>query len=107
MRPFDYTRPETFEEAFRLLMLPDKSVLPLAGATDLIPMTRDEHWQPDVVVDVKGLPGLCDITETPEGLFVGAAVRMAELVHHPLVNGPRWNRSEEHTSELQSQQMAT
>lgn len=91
MRPFDYTRPETFEEAFRLLMLPDKSVLPLAGATDLIPMTRDEHWQPDVVVDVKGLPGLCDITETPEGLFVGAAVRMAELVHHPLVNGPRWN----------------
>ena len=52
MRPFDYYKPDTFEEAFRLLMLPDKKVLPLAGATDLIPMTRDEHWQPDVVGDV-------------------------------------------------------
>ncbi|MBN1922700.1 MAG: xanthine dehydrogenase family protein subunit M [Anaerolineae bacterium] len=91
MRPFDYFKPETFEEAFRLLSLPDKKVMPLAGATDLIPMVRDEHWQPDVVVDVKGLPGLCDIVETPEGLLVGAAVRMADLVHHPLVNSPRWN----------------
>jgi len=91
MRPFDYYKPDTFEEAFRLLSLPDKVVMPLAGATDLIPMTRDEHWQPDVVVDVKGLPGLRDIKETAEGLFVGAAVPMAELVHHPLVNGPRWN----------------
>jgi len=91
MRPFDYYRPETFEEAFRLLTLPDKKVMPLAGATDLIPMVRDEHWQPDVVVDVKGLPGMCDIVETPEGLFVGAAVRMVELMHHPLVNSPRWS----------------
>ncbi len=91
MRPFDYYRPETFEEAFRLLASPDKEVMPLAGATDLVPMVRDEHWQPDVVVDVKGLPGLCDVAETPEGLFVGAAVRMAELIHHPLVNSPRWN----------------
>lgn len=91
MRPFDYYKPDTFEEAFRLLALPDKIVLPLAGATDLIPMTRDEHWQPDVVVDVKGLPGLCDIAETAEGLRVGAAVSMAELVHNPLVNNPHWN----------------
>lgn len=91
MRPFDYYRPETFEEAFRLLVLPDKKVMPLAGATDLIPMVRDEHWQPDVVVDVKGLPGVSDVVETPEGLFVGAAVRMADLVHHPLVNSVRWN----------------
>lgn len=91
MRPFDYYRPETFEEAFRLLVLPDKKVMPLAGATDLIPMVRDEHWQPDVVVDVKGLPGVSDVVETPEGLFVGAAVRMADLVHHPLVNSARWN----------------
>ena len=89
MRPFDYYRPETFEEAFRLLVLPDKKVMPLAGATDLIPMVRDEHWQPDVVVDVKGLPGVSDVVETPEGLFVGGAVRMADLVHHPLVNSAR------------------
>jgi len=91
MRPFDYYRPEVFEEAFRWLLLPDKKVLPLAGATDLIPMVRDGLWQPDVVVDIKGLPGMGDIVATDEGLRVGAAVRMTELVHHPLVNSTPWN----------------
>ncbi|HQJ12319.1 MAG TPA: FAD binding domain-containing protein, partial [Anaerolineae bacterium] len=91
MRPFDYYRPEVFEEAFRWLLLPEKKVLPLAGATDLIPMVRDGLWQPDVVVDIKGLPGMGDIVMTDEGLRVGAAVRMTELIHHPLVNSTPWN----------------
>ena len=58
MQPFDYYRPESFDEAFELLAMPDKAVFPMAGATDLIPMTRDGNWQPDMVVDVKALPGL-------------------------------------------------
>ncbi len=91
MRPFDYYKPATFEEAFALLARPDKVVMPLAGATDLIPMVRDERWEPDVVVDIKGLPGMRTIEETPEGLRVGAAVRMAELVRSPLVNNTPWN----------------
>ncbi len=91
MRPFDYYKPATYEEAFALLTRPHQVVMPLAGATDLIPMVRDERWQPDAVVDIKNLPGMRDLQETPEGLFVGAAVRMAELVRSPLVNNPRWN----------------
>lgn len=91
MRPFDYVKPATYEEAFALLLRPDKVVMPLAGATDLIPMVRDERWQPDVVVDIKELPGMRTIEETAEGLRVGAAVRMAELVRSPLVNNARWN----------------
>lgn len=96
MRPFDYYKPETFEEAFELLTLPDKVVFPLAGATDLIPMTRDENWQPDVVVDIKALPrlraleevesGLCDALGVGTCLYVGAAVRMNELVRSALVH---------------------
>jgi len=97
MRPFDYYRPESFEEAFELLMTPDKAVLPMAGATDLIPMTRDEDWQPDMVVDIKALPGLhkielvdsdlCDAPGIGKCLYVGAAVRMNELVRSDLVRG--------------------
>ncbi|RLC89924.1 MAG: hypothetical protein DRI37_02810, partial [Chloroflexi bacterium] len=52
MRPFDYYKPKSFEEAFKLLTMPDKVVMPLAGSTDLIPMVRDERWSPDVVVDI-------------------------------------------------------
>lgn len=91
MRPFDYVKPATYEEAFALLLRTDKVVMPLAGATDLIPMVRDERWNPDIVVDIKELPGMRTIEETPEGLRVGAAVRMAELVRSPLVNNARWN----------------
>ncbi|MBN1262026.1 MAG: xanthine dehydrogenase family protein subunit M [Anaerolineae bacterium] len=90
MRPFDYYRPESFEEAFHLLALPDKTVIPMAGATDLLPGVRDEAFAPDVVVDVKGLPGLRDLKVLEDGaLFVGAAVRMNELVHSELV-GRHW-----------------
>ncbi len=91
MRPFDYYKPMTYEEAFTLLTRPDKVVMPMAGATDLIPMVRDERWLPDVVVDIKNLPGMRDLRVTPEGLYVGAAIRMAELVRSPLVNASPWN----------------
>ncbi len=91
MRPFDYYKPTTYEEAFALLSLQDKVVMPMAGATDLIPMIRDERWLPDVVVDIKALPGMREIKVTPEGLWVGAAVRMAELVRSPLVTASLWN----------------
>ena len=85
MREFDYYQPKDFAEAFELLMLPDKVVMPLAGATDIIPMARDEHIKPHVVVDIKALPGLCEIKETEEGLLIGAAVRMSELANSALV----------------------
>lgn len=95
MQPFDYYKPTSFEEVFKLLSLPDKVMYPLAGATDLIPHTRDGAWKPDGVVDVKGLPGLRDLTV--EGLepccgcapgaclYVGAAVRMNEIARSELV----------------------
>jgi carbon-monoxide dehydrogenase medium subunit len=96
MQPFDYYRPESFDEAFELLAMPDKAVFPMAGATDLIPMTRDGNWQPDMVVDVKALPGLhtleaveqepCETPGSEKCLYVGAAVRMNDLVRSELVH---------------------
>lgn len=96
MQPFDYYKPKSFDEAFKLLTLPDKVMYPLAGATDLIPHTRDGAWKPDGVVDIKGLPGLRDLTveglepccgcAPGECLYVGAAVRMNEIAGSPLVH---------------------
>lgn len=95
MQPFEYYKPKDFDAAFKLLTLPGKVMYPLAGATDLIPHTRDGAWKPDGVVDVKGLPGLRDLTveglepccgcAPGECLYVGAAVRMNEIAHSPLV----------------------
>ncbi len=95
MQPFDYYKPKDFDEAFKVLTLPDKVIYPLAGATDLIPHTRDGAWKPDGVVDIKGLPGLRDLTveglepccgcAPGECLYVGAALRMNEIARSELV----------------------
>ncbi|MEJ5309626.1 MAG: xanthine dehydrogenase family protein subunit M [Anaerolineae bacterium] len=95
MQPFEYYKPKDFDEAFKLLTLPGKMMYPLAGATDLIPHTRDGAWKPDGVVDIKGLPGLRDLKveglepccgcAPGECLYVGAAVRMNEIAHSALV----------------------
>jgi CO/xanthine dehydrogenase FAD-binding subunit len=95
MQPFDYYKPTSFDEAFTLLTIPNKVMYPLAGATDLIPHTRDGVWKPDGVVDIKGLPGLRDLKveglepccgcAPGECLYVGAAVRMNEIVRSEMV----------------------
>ena len=85
MQPFDYYRPKDLNEAFQLLTLPEKFVFPFGGGTDFIPMFRDGLWKVDAVVDVKGIEGMRDIRETPEGLFIGAAVSMSEIAKSPLV----------------------
>jgi CO/xanthine dehydrogenase FAD-binding subunit len=90
MQPFDYFKPKDFDEAFSLLNAPGKTVFPFAGGTDFIPMYRDGAWKCDAVVDIKSLPGLNDIKETPEGLFVGASVRMSEIAASSLVKS-RWD----------------
>jgi CO/xanthine dehydrogenase FAD-binding subunit len=90
MQPFDYYRPKTFEEAFDFLTLSGKTVMAVAGATDFVPSYRDEVWKTDAIVDIKALPGMRDIRETDEGLFIGAAVRMSELARSPLLNSG-WN----------------
>ncbi len=90
MQPFDYFKPKDFAEAFSQLNAPGKTVLPFAGGTDFIPLYRDGAFKCDAVVDIKGLPGLSEIQETSEGLFVGAAVRMNQIAASALVKS-RWD----------------
>jgi carbon-monoxide dehydrogenase medium subunit len=55
----------------------------MMGGTDLFPGLRDDRVRPDVVIDVKWIPGLQDITYDPDsGLVIGAAVTMNQLACH-------------------------
>jgi CO/xanthine dehydrogenase FAD-binding subunit len=95
MQPFDYCKPATFDEVFDLLTQQGKITRILAGATDLIPAMRDGVLLPDMLVDVKGLPGISDIrieeTDpccgcTPGAcLYIGAAATMADIAASDLV----------------------
>jgi carbon-monoxide dehydrogenase medium subunit len=80
---FDYVRAATLDEAVRLLREHGPAARPVMGGTDLFANMRDGKLRPQVVVDIKGLPGMRDIAyDAHGGLTVGAAVTMNELTRH-------------------------
>jgi CO/xanthine dehydrogenase FAD-binding subunit len=95
MHPSSYVRPTTFDEALQALAPSDATALPFAGATDIIPLIRDGALRPDLVVDIKGLPGMRDLRVVAPGpacasapascLVIGAAVRINEVARSALV----------------------
>lgn len=82
---FAYARPETIDEALALLAGHEGEVRILAGGTDLVPWLRDDLITPDLVVDIKRLPGLGDVTAVDGAVHIGALVTFAELVSSPLI----------------------
>lgn len=80
---FDYVRATALDEAVRLLKERGEA-RPFMGGTDLFVRMRDGFAQPPILVDVKGLPGMRDISyNTESGLTVGAAATMNEVAQHP------------------------
>jgi carbon-monoxide dehydrogenase medium subunit len=80
---FDYVRASTADEVVRLLQEHGPAARLLMGGTDLFPQMRDRPIRPALVVDVKHLPGMREVTFDSEGLTVGAAVTMNEIACHP------------------------
>lgn len=86
MKNFEYFAPTTIQEAISLLSAPDKSVLPLAGGTDLIAQLKEGARSVDRVVDVKRIAELTEIRLTPDGgLSIGAAVSCSRLQENDVV----------------------
>ncbi|HSJ56623.1 MAG TPA: FAD binding domain-containing protein, partial [Anaerolineae bacterium] len=83
MPRFDYVCARTAAEVAELLQAHGAGARLLMGGTDLLPGLRMGKWAPRVVMDVKPLPGMCDVTyQEGVGLEVGAAVTMNTLACH-------------------------
>ena len=75
MNWIDYESPHSVREAVDLLNEAGDRAKPMAGGTDLLVQLRAGRWNADIVVDVKNIPDLNEITYDPEqGLTLGAAV---------------------------------
>ncbi|MCA8869907.1 MAG: xanthine dehydrogenase family protein subunit M [Rhodobacteraceae bacterium] len=77
-----YAAPTTTEEAARLLASNPKAARVLAGGTDLLVQIRAGMIAPDLLVDIKKINGIRDITAEGGGYRIGAAVSGAELGEH-------------------------
>jgi CO/xanthine dehydrogenase FAD-binding subunit len=83
---FDYVRARAPADVAALLLEYGNRARLLMGGTDLFVQMRDGVLAPDVVIDVKGLPGMTAIHFDPAaGLQIGAAVNMNALAAHPAV----------------------
>jgi carbon-monoxide dehydrogenase medium subunit len=76
----------TADQAVALLQDYGADARLLMGGTDLFPGLREGRLRPRLVIDLKSLPHLRQLTYDEErGLNVGAAVTMNKLANHPLI----------------------
>ncbi len=61
MKKFDYLKPSTLDEALTLLNQHGKKAALIAGGTDVIVMIKQKTMAPDVLISLRGIPGLDQI----------------------------------------------
>jgi CO/xanthine dehydrogenase FAD-binding subunit len=83
---FDYVRARDPAEVSALLLEHGDRARLLMGGTDIFVQMRDGVLKPDIIIDVKALPGMTAINFDPAaGLQVGAAVNMNAMAAYPSV----------------------
>ncbi|MFR9787324.1 FAD binding domain-containing protein [Streptomyces sp. MB22_4] len=82
---FEYARPQTVEEAVRLLAEAGDEAKVLAGGQSLLPLLRLRLAFPELVVDVGRIPGLRGVREDGDTLVIGALTTHHDVVRDPLV----------------------
>jgi carbon-monoxide dehydrogenase medium subunit len=83
---FDYSAPQTLEEALATLAQLGADGRVLAGGQSLIPMMKLRLATPGHLVDINGISDLAYIREADDHLAVGALARHADLAASDLVS---------------------
>lgn len=78
MPAFVLKRPTSVAEAAALLASDPQARL-VAGGTDLVPNMRRGIARPSMLIDLGDVAGLDAVTLAPEGTWIGARVRLAQL----------------------------
>ena len=73
MKKFDYLKPKTLEEALSLLNQQGKKAKLIAGGTDVIVLIKQKTMAPEVLISLRGIPGL-DQIQYNGTLRIGALV---------------------------------
>jgi xanthine dehydrogenase FAD-binding subunit len=87
MKDFDYAAPTSLSEATAVLTKANGTARILAGGTDLLVQMREHLRDADLVVDVKRIPELMELTYEPgQGLRLGASVPCYRIFDHAQVS---------------------
>ncbi len=83
-RSFTYVKPGSLPEALALLAEHGRGAAVLAGGTDLVSWMRDDLVSPEVVLDLKGIPGLGGIALVDGTLRLGALATFSDVLRSPV-----------------------
>ena len=87
MQAFEYVAPGSTEETVSLLAGKNGDARILAGGTDLLVQLREGRRKASLIIDVKNIPELIEITyNTNDGLRIGAAASCSDICDNPDVN---------------------
>ncbi len=86
MPNFDYEAPTTLAEALKLMARPGE-VRPLAGGTDIIDQLKSNRRNADLVVDMKRIPELLELSMNGSGLRIGSAVSCTDVLNFTAKHG--------------------
>lgn len=82
----DFQKPASLADTLVVLQKGGGEIKLLSGGTDVIFNMRGRLFQPDILLSVKDLPELQEVTERSDGsLSIGAGCRLTDLERHPLV----------------------
>ena len=84
---FDYVRPESLDEALRILSDREGEAKLLSGGYSLIPLIKLRLAQPALLVDIQDITGLDGITENDDHLVIGARATHRQIHESPVVSG--------------------
>ncbi len=86
MSGLTYSAPTSVDDAVKLLAGSSGLAKVLSGGTDLLVQLRSGRLKPELIVDIKKIPGLIGIREENGGLVVGAATPGAVVEAHAGMN---------------------
>ncbi|MBI4442013.1 MAG: xanthine dehydrogenase family protein subunit M [Acidobacteria bacterium] len=84
MKAFLHKNAKSVKEAVSLLAQSKGKVLPIAGGSDLLGEMKDRIETPDVVVNLKTIPGLDRIEQKSGHVSIGALVTISDLAESAL-----------------------
>ena len=82
---FDYRRPSTLSEVIDLLTAYQGSARVLAGGTDLVAWLRDDAIAPDLLIDIKDVPGMRGLRLDGSTLHIGSLITFSDLIESDVI----------------------
>ena len=82
--PFRYMAPRSLDEASQMLAREGDAAMLVAGGTDLFPNMKRRQFTPQVLIGLRAIKALKNISGSPDqGFRLGAGVTLTTIAEHP------------------------